>query len=188
MAIDILKQTAIHEIGHVVMAYYFDYSVNYTSFDKALPGEGKTEISWKPDNQIINMLINPILASERVSLMSADADALFNLTKKFIMIMTAGTAAEVIYEKKNLGSTSITNINGADNDFISIFIDSLKSIGFEVEDSLVNQCFQVPLSLFTKDSFWNALDYLSDLLLSNQAHRLDKSEIKNYLVTVDFKS
>ena len=187
MAIDILKQTAVHEIGHVIMAYHFNYSVNFTSIDKAIPGEGKTEISWKPDNIVINLLTNPLFSKERESLKNADEDDLFSLTKKFIMVMSAGTAAEVIYEKKETGATAIGNINGADNDFIADFLDNLTSIGFGSDPMLVNQCFQTPLSLFGKDEYWKALDELADLLLSKDDHRLGKQEIEEYLTNAGLK-
>jgi hypothetical protein len=182
MAIDIYKQTAVHELGHVVIAYYFEYAVNYTSFAKAVPGEGETEIVWTPDNEVINILTVQILASERKRLLLMDQKQLYNLTNRFIMVMVAGTAAEIYCEKKESGSTTITNVNGLDSDFIDVFLQNLKAIGISYEKDLVQKSSEVVLGMFSKEIYWRAVDELSDRLLLKADHRLNRIEIEEYLL------
>lgn len=180
MAIDILKQTAIHETGHVIMAYYFGYAVNYISVDKAVPEEGRTEVLWTPDNQIVKTLLHPYLASERPTLLRHGQEYLINFAKRFIMTMVAGTAAEAVYQQKAEGASTIDSINGVDNDTIFDFIASLNSIGVACNHDLVGELFSVVMGLLRSEEKWLTLDGLSDLLLSKSNHTLQRREIENY--------
>lgn len=182
MGIDIFKQTSVHEIGHVLMAYHFKYAVNYTMWEKASPGEGKTEISWKPDHKRINILLNPsIFPHEMAYLIDKHFGEISILIEKYIMIATAGTAAEVNNEIETLGTTSINALNAFDNDDIVNFLDQLRPIGIDINDSFVNECFVNSRKLFLGDKYLKAIEYLSELLLSKPDHRLGKAEIEDYL-------
>lgn len=120
--LDILKRTAIHESGHVIVAYYYGYVVNYSCIDVANPGMGQSEILWSPDHQVINVIINPMFSAERASVLAIHRDMLSGLIGRFVTVNVAGTAAEIYLEERMNLETTVNELNAGDNDLIVDFL------------------------------------------------------------------
>jgi hypothetical protein len=61
MSQELLERTAVHEAGHIVMAYLLGYSCNFTDCSAMTPGEGRSEIKWTPIHQLVNFFLQPNL-------------------------------------------------------------------------------------------------------------------------------
>lgn len=184
MSTELLQQSAIHEAGHIIMAHYFGHSINFTSIDKEIPGEGKTSISWGTDQPLINILTKPALIADRQKLQNIDKEYLIGLANQFIMVLCAGTAAEAVYETQNSGSTSITSLNGSDNDTIADFIDALSSIGITLPDDVVLKNYQMVFGFLSKSAFSAAIMELSDKIVSATNHQLNAAELKEFFSNI----
>jgi hypothetical protein len=188
MAEEIIERTAIHEAGQVIIAYYLNYNCNYTDCSKSVPGEGKTVVSWLTNQQVINMILAPQLYPEEIKQsQNMDKDSLLSLLSQFIFVLSAGTAAQIIYDQEN---NRIPNnlINAADADYIGDFIEGIKLFGLVVDPSIVYKTFGVCLGLLRKEELWKFVKIIADEIILKPTLRLTGTEIESILITARFKS
>ena len=191
MSTELIKRAAIHEAGHVVMAYFNRYRCNFTDCSAAKPGEGKTEISWAPIHTYVNMILNyqsfKTEIAESAKKGGPDLNSwLEEFLKQFLLVLCSGTAAEIIYDKKN-SRTPTNTINGADSDTIATFLDGIVFFDIVADQKDVQQAFDVSVGLLQRDELWSAVEIIADQLVSRPNHRLMGTEIESLLVSIKFK-
>jgi hypothetical protein len=186
MSKELIERTAVHEAGHVTMAYYFRRSCNYTDCSLMVPGQGSTEVIWSPDHKYINILTHPKLFHVEIKALSGIPESYFmGLLDNFLSICSAGSAAEIIYDEEN--SRPIADcINGADNDAIANFIDGLGLLGIKIDDVTVQIAFQATLHFLRLESLRKSVNELTNAILNSPGYRLEKADIEAILQRIGF--
>lgn len=183
---ELLKIAAIHEAGHVLLAYLYGLKINSVVLETLVPGEGVTSISWGKDQKTISILTKPIFRDERRGLLMLGKNNLLILANKFIGILCAGTAAEGAYEMQQSGTSSINSINGMDNDQIADFVDALAELEIIISDEDILKRFRIVYGILSQPEYFSSILKLAEKILESNDRSLNADELANFFSKLNF--
>lgn len=187
MSRELIERTAIHEAGHVVMAYYFGYRCKYSDCSNERPGEGTTATSYGEDQQLINMLQHYTSFRHELNLLiSQDKERAKAFFSRLVLILSAGTAAEITSDNET-DKIPPDQLNAADGECIGTFMDGLNEFGLNILESEVIIGMSASIGLFKDLVLWSTVKGVAELILSKANLHVDQQEIEAYLKSVDFK-
>lgn len=192
-----MKEIAIHEAGHVVIASVFNYTCTEMKIDETT-GEAMTKLEWGEDEITINTFLHPETFGNAFNHLPRNKRAETpQIAGRYIMILCAGSCVEAYYKnKEDIDNGRIKHLPiemGAGDPLLRTDIDKiekteafLNTIGAPIPlDDRQNQLVTV-FTIIKQDDFFNAIEALAELLISSGDMRINQSEIEECLAKFDY--
>jgi hypothetical protein len=187
-----MKEVAIHEAGHVVLASAFGYSCSQMKIDSAT-GDAITKLDWGQDEITINAFLHPDTFGNAFNSQPQNKRAETpKIGGRYIMILCAGSCVEAYFKNKvDIDNGTIKHLPiemGAGDPLLRTDIDKiertekfLKIIGSEIPlQNRQNQLLTI-YTIIKQDEFYSAIDALAELLINSDSLNITKNEIEECL-------
>jgi hypothetical protein len=183
-----IQIAAYHESGHIVLAYFFNYSCDNLQLDVSDPGMGQARINYGSDLMLVTSLINCRTDGSLFNSLDKSVKAQSSDTADVIAaILLAGAAAEAIYlNSGEVNSSMEIEVSGPDLtrvddiDYFLSFIDPNHNANY------INDKLKEVHLLMKSSEIWKAIDTLARRILAEENYKIDKVEIEQALTKCGF--
>lgn len=183
-----LEIAAYHESGHIVLAYFSNYTCDSLELDVYDPGAGIIRMDYGQDLMLITSLTNcKTDGSLFNSLDKTEKAKSPEIADIVATILLAGSAAEATFlnggkvngnMKVEISGPDLVRVNNID--YFHSLIDQ------EHNPNYMNDKLHETLALMNTAEIWKAVDELAKKILSQDNYKIDKFQIEDTLKECGF--